>query len=68
MKPETQYAKSGSVSIAYQVMGDGEVDLVLVPGFVSQSCPGGHLLWRTCTHSPTARIRQAELSIRSGDA
>jgi pimeloyl-ACP methyl ester carboxylesterase/DNA-binding CsgD family transcriptional regulator len=33
--PETRYAKSGPVSIAYQVLGDGTLDLVLVPGFVS---------------------------------
>src|SRR5919199_913418 len=33
--PETRYAKSGDVSIAYQVVGDGPLDLVLVPGFVS---------------------------------
>ena len=32
--PGTSYAKSGDVSIAYQVVGDGP-DLVLVPGFVS---------------------------------
>jgi hypothetical protein len=31
----TQYAKSGRVSIAYQVVGDGPTDLILVPGFVS---------------------------------
>ena len=31
----TRYARSGSVSIAYQVVGDGATDLVLVPGFVS---------------------------------
>jgi pimeloyl-ACP methyl ester carboxylesterase/DNA-binding CsgD family transcriptional regulator len=35
VRPATQYAKSGSVSIAYQVLGDGPTDLVLVPGFVS---------------------------------
>jgi pimeloyl-ACP methyl ester carboxylesterase len=35
VQPETRYAKSGAVSIAYQVVGDGPVDLVLVPGFVS---------------------------------
>lgn len=35
MRPETRYARSGPVSVAYQVMGDGPVDLVLVPGFVS---------------------------------
>ena len=33
--PETRYAKSGDVRIAYQVTGSGPFDLVLVPGFVS---------------------------------
>jgi class 3 adenylate cyclase len=33
--PETRYALSGDVNIAYQVMGDGPVDLILVPGVVS---------------------------------
>ena len=32
---ETRYAKSGDVSIAYQVVGDGPFDLIHVPGFVS---------------------------------
>jgi class 3 adenylate cyclase len=35
MQPETRYAKSGDLHIAYQVLGEGSVDLVLVPGFVS---------------------------------
>ena len=35
MQPHTRYARSGPVSIAYQVLGGGEIDLVLVPGFVS---------------------------------
>jgi pimeloyl-ACP methyl ester carboxylesterase/DNA-binding CsgD family transcriptional regulator len=35
LRPETHYAKSGSVNIAYQVIGEGAIDLVLVPGFVS---------------------------------
>jgi class 3 adenylate cyclase len=35
MAPETRYAKSGDVHIAYQVSGEGPLDLVLVPGFVS---------------------------------
>jgi pimeloyl-ACP methyl ester carboxylesterase/class 3 adenylate cyclase len=34
-EPETRYARSGDVNIAYQVVGDGPVDLVYVPGFVS---------------------------------
>jgi len=33
--PRTRYAKSGELNIAYQVVGDGPFDLVLVPGFVS---------------------------------
>jgi pimeloyl-ACP methyl ester carboxylesterase len=33
--PETRYAKSGDVSIAYQVVGAGQNDIVFVPGFVS---------------------------------
>jgi pimeloyl-ACP methyl ester carboxylesterase len=33
--PETQYAKAGGLSIAYQVVGDGPLDLVYVPGWVS---------------------------------
>jgi pimeloyl-ACP methyl ester carboxylesterase len=33
--PVTRYALSGDVSIAYQVMGDGPIDLVMVPGAVS---------------------------------
>ena len=32
MTPETRYAKSGDVHIAYQVLGDGPIDLVLIPG------------------------------------
>ena len=35
MQPRTQYAKSGDVHVAYQVFGEGAVDLVFVPGFVS---------------------------------
>ncbi len=32
--PETRYAKSGELHIAYQVVGDGAVDLVHVPGLL----------------------------------
>ena len=35
MLTETRYAKSGDVSIAYQLLGKGPPDLVLVPGWVS---------------------------------
>ena len=34
-QPKTKYARSGDVSIAYQVVGDGPIDIVYVPGFIS---------------------------------
>lgn len=43
MTPETRYAKSGALRIAYQVVGDGPLDVVLVPGFVSHL----DLAWET---------------------
>jgi pimeloyl-ACP methyl ester carboxylesterase/DNA-binding CsgD family transcriptional regulator len=55
--PETRYAKSGNVRIAYQVIGNGSIDLVFVPGFLSNldvhwEDPGyGHLLERLSTFS-----------------
>jgi pimeloyl-ACP methyl ester carboxylesterase/DNA-binding CsgD family transcriptional regulator len=50
--PSTRYAKSADVRVAYQVMGHGPVDLVFVPGFISNlevhwEDPGfSHLLQR----------------------
>jgi DNA-binding winged helix-turn-helix (wHTH) protein/class 3 adenylate cyclase len=35
MRPPVRYAKSGALSIAYQVTGSGPHDLVLISGFVS---------------------------------
>jgi len=35
MQPVTRYAKSGDVSVAYQVFGEGPINLIVVPGFVS---------------------------------
>ena len=48
-RPETKYARSGEIHIAYQVFGEGDLDLVLVPGFVTHV----ELLWE---YEPTARI------------
>ena len=48
-RPETMYAKSGGVHIAYQVFGEGEIDLVLVPGFTTHI----ELSWE---HEPWARL------------
>jgi pimeloyl-ACP methyl ester carboxylesterase len=33
--PETRYAKSGDIRIAYQIVGNGPLDLIFVPGFIS---------------------------------
>ncbi len=35
MKPTTKYTKSKNINIAYQVIGEGPVDLIYVPGWVS---------------------------------
>jgi class 3 adenylate cyclase/pimeloyl-ACP methyl ester carboxylesterase len=47
-KPQTHYAKGPGGDIAYQVVGDGPIDLVIVPGWISHvdllaADPG----WRT---------------------
>ncbi|MEP2024248.1 MAG: alpha/beta fold hydrolase [Reichenbachiella sp.] len=44
MKPTTHYTKSGRINIAYQVFGSGPIDLVYIPGWVSNidwmwACP-----------------------------
>src|SRR6516162_6092895 len=33
--PKTRYAKSSGVNVAYQVVGEGRLDLVYVPGWLS---------------------------------
>ena len=35
MRPDTRYAKSGGVRIAYQITGEGPIDMVYAPGTVS---------------------------------
>ena len=44
--PETRYVRSGDVWIAYQVFGEGPVDLVFAPGFVSNIEMGWSLAGR----------------------
>jgi class 3 adenylate cyclase/pimeloyl-ACP methyl ester carboxylesterase len=36
VRPVTRYARSGDLHIAYQVVGDGPIDLVYVPTWISQ--------------------------------
>jgi class 3 adenylate cyclase len=50
--PETRYALSGDVNLAYQVMGDGPVDIIMVPGFIS------HIEFRHEMPGYTASLRR----------
>jgi class 3 adenylate cyclase len=43
MRPDTRYARSGDVGIAYQTIGEGEMDLVIAFPFVSHL----DLLWES---------------------
>lgn len=49
MPPETRYARSGEIGIAYQVIGEGEMDLVLAFPFLSHL----DLMWES---PPMARF------------
>jgi pimeloyl-ACP methyl ester carboxylesterase len=50
--PRTRYAHSGTLSVAYQVVGHGSFDLVVAPGFVS------HLDWNWQEPSLRAFLEQ----------
>jgi pimeloyl-ACP methyl ester carboxylesterase len=47
MQPETRYARSGELNIAYQVVGGGPIDLVYVPGWISNV----ELMWEEPAHA-----------------
>jgi hypothetical protein len=36
MAPTTRYARSGEASIAYQVVGEGGLDLLFLTGWITQ--------------------------------
>jgi pimeloyl-ACP methyl ester carboxylesterase len=55
--PETHYAQNGHVRIAYQIVGEGDVDLLLVPGLVSHL----GLIWEEPEYAAFCR-RLAEFS------
>ena len=46
--PETRYARSGDVSIAYQVVGNGPFDLVFMPPFITHV----ELWWNLASFAP----------------
>jgi pimeloyl-ACP methyl ester carboxylesterase len=45
--PQTRYAKSGGLNIAYQVVGEGSLDLVYVAGWISNV----ELMWEEPAHA-----------------
>jgi class 3 adenylate cyclase len=45
--PEVHYARSGDVAIAYQVVGEGTVDLVFVPTFANLVFPWLNRDWKS---------------------
>ena len=49
--PETRYATSGGVNIAYQVTGEGPFDLVFIPGYVTHL----ELHWKMPSFAPALR-------------
>jgi hypothetical protein len=51
--PETRYARSGDVNIAYEVTGEGPFDLVFVPGYVTHL----ELHWKMPTFAPYGSSR-----------
>jgi len=47
VEPETRYARTGGIAIAYQIVGDGEPDLVYVPDYMSNlGYVWGYPRWR----------------------
>ena len=46
-RPETRYAKSGALNIAYQAVGEGPFDLIYVPGWISNV----ELMWDEPAHA-----------------
>jgi class 3 adenylate cyclase len=51
VQPETRYTKSGDINIAYQVVGEGPLDLVYVPGWISNV----ELMWEEPGHARLLR-------------
>ena len=59
--PETRYTQAGDVHVAYQVFGEGELDVVVVPGFLTHV----ELVWatvRACARG--ARVVRARDDLR----
>ena len=53
--PEPRYANNGDVHIAYQVVGDGPVDLVYTPGIWSNL----DVMWEWPGHGTSTASRRS---------
>jgi hypothetical protein len=60
--PATHYVKSDDVHIAYQVIGDGPLDLLFVPGFVSHI----EATWQSPTRSSKRQTGRRRASCAGG--
>jgi hypothetical protein len=64
MRPSTRYARSGELNIAYQLIGDGPLDVIYVPGWVSNLDhawafpPMVHVFERLSRFRPADPLRQ----------
>jgi len=65
MRPETRYARCGSVSVAYQNFGSGP-DLVVCPGWVSNVEYGWEIPERAAFHDELARFARVTIFDKRG--
>jgi hypothetical protein len=64
--PETRYARSGEVSIAFQVAGQGPPDLIYVDGFVSNVALGWENPFRAAWYERLASFARLTLFEKRG--
>ena len=64
--PETRYARSGDVNIAYQVFGEGETPLVWIPGFAQHLELGWEEPYRRSMFEQLARFARVVILDKRG--
>ena len=62
--PITRYAQSGDVNIAYQTMGEGPIELIIVPGIIShvEFAHNSPVTRAGCAGSPNSRASSRSTS------
>ena len=63
MPPKTRYAACGDLSIAYQVIGDGAHDLVIIPGFIWHIVQVVERPWLSPAYPWAERLRQGSYAL-----